>query len=109
MKRRFKVKRSYSQAIAEQETGITQVLENNVDWRDKAFAGVRSLPVHWTGTGEDIRIDVVKDQPKTPHAWGGLINRAIKAGILRKTGEYRPMTAVRSHGRQTPVYVRVAA
>lgn len=109
MERRFKIKRSYSQAIAEKETGIERTLEANTEWRDRAFAAVRQLPLGWTGTGEDIRVGVVRDDPKSPNAWGGLINRAIKAELLRYTGEYKPMTTPKSHGRRTPVYERVAA
>ena len=61
-------------------------------------------------TGEDIRV-VCEERGVVPHhsnAWGGVIGALQKRGLLVRTGEYRRMGDVRSHARETPVYLVVA-
>lgn len=88
------------------ERGVKQVLSNNEAWANAAFEVVKALPVGWTGTGEDIR-NKVGALPSHPNAWGGLINRALKAELIFPTGDYTAMKSKNSHGRRTPIYERM--
>ncbi|MFZ0270967.1 MAG: hypothetical protein WAL34_03870 [Acidobacteriaceae bacterium] len=56
--------------------------------------------------GEDIRRMLLPHvgHPGSPNAWGALIRRAIKKGLIVATGEYRHMKEKRSHARRTMVY-----
>lgn len=100
------VQDSASEGIALKDAGVKKVLSNNDAWADAAFEVVKALPVGWTGTGEDIR-NKVGALPSHPNAWGGLINRALKADLIFPTGEYTAMKNKNSHGRRTPVYERM--
>lgn len=84
-------------------------LDHGDDWVPLAQRKVASLPPDWTGTGEDIRVELMRDgapMPHHPNAWGGLVNSCLKAGLLHKTGRHGQMRAVRSHARSTPIYSR---
>ena len=92
------------------DIGISDVLETNAAWRDDAWAGVRRLPLGWTGTGEDIRLLLEAEGivPDHHNAWGGLINGCVREGMLEWTGALAQMATQRSHARATKVYRRVA-
>jgi hypothetical protein len=73
-------------------------------WLDSAMSVVARLPSGWVGIGEDIRRIVLNSPagpPHHPNAWGALIRCAATEGYLVQTGDQKPMTAVRSHARQS--------
>lgn len=81
------------------------VAENSGKWFDVAEGEISKLR-NWEGTGEDLRLLItpITGEPHKPHAWGALINVAIKRKYLFRTGERRHMATVRSHARMTDVY-----
>lgn len=46
------------------------------------------------------------NKPKSPNWWGAVCMLSVKAGLIRKTGNYAPMKSTLSHARITPLYVR---
>ena len=86
---------------------------NRVDrepWSTQAKFFMTSLPIGWTGTGEDIRRFLTEEmnleKPHHHNAWGGMISGAIKKGLIFGTGRYTKMKAVSSHARKTEIYER---
>jgi len=53
--------------------------------------------------GEDIRKRVAS-QPKHPNAWGAIINRYVRKGILVPTGNYIQSKSPANHARRVQVY-----
>lgn len=77
-------------------------------WMEGALTLISNLPHDWTGIGEDIRKLVTESvgRPHHPNAWGALVNAAIRRKHLARCGEMRAMTAVKSHGRLSPILYR---
>lgn len=85
---------------------LSLVLSNQPqEWKDKVYNFASKLR-GWEGTGEDFRVIAteVVGEPTSANAWGALINRLIREGIFKKTGELRKMKQRTSHARMTPVY-----
>ena len=76
---------------------------------EKGLRAIRGLPPDQY-QGEQIRVLLLAQKsvepPKTHHAWGSLINAAVKAGVLKTTGEYRATKEKRTHAHKTQVYVK---
>jgi len=60
-------------------------------------------------TGEDVRrqLNAGGVYPHDAHAYGALINVAVRRGLLKATGRWVPMTAISSHARKTAEYEKV--
>lgn len=96
-------------AKAARDAGFASVAKNAGGWRPAAIAAIAALPQGYEGTGEDIRLDLLKAGLAEPHhhnAWGEVTKEAIKRGLIHRTGELRNMRTKRSHARATPVYRR---
>ena len=95
---------------SERDIGIARVLGANATFAAVAGLFIINLPRGWEGTGEDIRRVYFRSntlKPKHHNAWGGVINSAVRSGVLVKTGKRKGMIASRSHSRTTDVYERV--
>lgn len=102
----------FSSAEAHRDRALTIVAGRSGQWMPDAFAAaVRCRMLHpWPNgfVAEDLRAQLLQDGLPPPHhhnAWGAFTNRAIKANLIRKTGQHRSMRGARSHARSTPVYV----
>lgn len=80
----------------------------DADWTEQAFAavvtGVRAQPEPFTFESLRLRIEGKVPSPPDARAWGVVVRRAIKTGVIVKTGDYAP----RASGNLTPTatYVR---
>lgn len=91
------------------DVGMARVLSRNSTWAEDVSAWIMNLPHGWTGTGEDIRRIWRKNGGLLPthhNAWGGVINGAVRRGVLIKTGKRKHMYAAKSHSRTTDIYQR---
>jgi hypothetical protein len=95
-------------SVAARDAGIKQTVENNQTFSDGFRAHVRSLPVGWVGIAEELRRGWIGLPPKTPHAWGGVVQGLVRGGWLELTGVRRPMTDTKSHARRTDEYRRTS-
>lgn len=76
-------------------------------WDAQGRLMLRQFPRDWRGTGEDIRIQLLRrglPKPATPNVWGGFIAGCIKRGLIEATGDREPMAGAKAHGRMTDVY-----
>jgi len=93
--------------IVLRDEGIEQVEDNSRSWQERAFDVVQSIP---SGIlmGEDIHRKVASSigEPHHPNSYGALIMRAIKSGLLVKTGEYKHSSRPSAHARVNPVYLK---
>jgi len=91
------------------DKGLLTVYQNAKPWFDAAFKALlemRSDPCLPTFTGEDLRLQIERKigNPHHPNAWGALIMKAVRRGVIINTGKYVPMKTPRSHGCKKPVY-----
>lgn len=78
------------------------------DFGDNVVRYVASIPLGTLCTGESIRLGCL-EQGIAPHhhnAWGAVINRCIRAGLLTETGRFLRMKSRSSHARRNPEYRR---
>ena len=87
--------------------GIEQVLANERrEWRQRALARiVRLAEQHRTFTADEVR-EACSDiePPHHPNVWGAVMHKAIRAGIIRRTGELRRSTRKAAHSHSNPVW-----
>lgn len=92
------------------EDAFDAVMLNNSHWVTAALYAARSVPVGWTGIGEDLRLRLraagLRD-PAHHNAWGALVMVMVRAGVLEDTGETRQMAVVTSHARKSSVYRKI--
>lgn len=94
--------------IADRDAALEQVGDNAevaTSFMSRGLTAIARLPAgEWTG--EDVRdyltgLGVV---PHHPNAWGALVSKAVRDGLLVPTGERRAMRGPKSHARRTDVY-----
>ena len=97
------------------DEGIVRCLKNaHPVWVEGWTNIVYEYPEDWTGTGEDIRIDVTKKLRLLPHSdrcWGSMVLQAMRKGLLefRTPWVWRIPTDPTSHARPTRVLRRTGA
>lgn len=90
------------------ERAATAQERRSPDWQDRAI-GMLSLYLIHTDTfiTEDFRIWAScngLDEPQEPRAYGAVIRRAVKSGMIVATGNYRQTTNIKSHSRPMMVW-----
>lgn len=96
------------EAAVERDRAIAQVSSNAGRWIDIAMA---ELPAALVGefTGEDVKHRLLNAGVPAPHhhnAWGALMMRAAKAGLIEKTGVWVNTVGRAAHARMAPLYRR---
>ena len=91
------------------DKGIKKAIDNANDthekWSDKAYKFlVGYIKSHQEFMTEDLRLDSEKEIPKPPsnRAWGGIILRAVRAGLIHRVG-FSNVKNVKAH--RTPATV----
>lgn len=79
------------------------------DFADNVVQFVLRLPKGTLCTGESIRLACheVGISPRHHNAWGAVISRCVRAGLLEETGRFPRMQSRSSHARRNPEYRRV--
>lgn len=86
---------------AAKEAGTALVIENNKRFSEAVKALIAEFaakPDEFTST--DVRLRAAElgiPEPSHPNAWGACFFAAAKAGIIEKTGEYKPSAFEKSH------------
>lgn len=91
------------------ETYLERVLEHApTDFADQVFGHVLNIPKGTVCTGETIRLACLENgvHPHHPNAWGAVIARCVRAGLLEETGHFPRMRAPSAHSRRNPEYRR---
>lgn len=78
------------------------------DFGDNVIRFVASLPKGTLCTGETIRLGCLEHgiAPHHHNAWGAVISRCVRAGLLTETGRFPRMKSASSHARRNPEYIR---
>lgn len=93
----------------ELDAALDRVRDNaGPGWFDRAIQIVRDVALnHETFTTDHIRAWAKRSnlpEAREPRAWGSVMSRAIKSGMIVKTGEYVPTLRPEAHRRPIPVY-----
>ena len=93
--------------MSEREINITKVLSNSGTFMTQAMAIIASLPPG-EYTGEDFTRACQSNGviPHRSNAFGALILKAIRRGMIIKTGRIGSMKRVSSHAHNTPIYIK---
>ncbi len=78
------------------------------EWKEKAMKYLLEFATYGKEfITEDFRLwlNGKLEQPKEPRAYGGLMTRAKKSGIIEATGKYRTMKSEQSHSCPKMVWV----
>lgn len=73
-------------------------------WREHAFLALRDLAREKPTVFVDDLYARVEWQPRSPNAWGSVWQRAIREGLIRKTGRTAPSKLRGKHAHHYPVY-----
>ena len=96
------------------DAALEQVADNAEPWTERAIRYLTWLrataSLQHPFTGEDMRwyVDAYVGPPHHHNAYGALTRIAIRRGLIRPTGQWTKMQSMRSHARQTPLYVWVS-
>lgn len=92
----------------ERDRILAMLRDKNAQWMENVRLALRQLPYGYRGTGEDIRLEIVKytGHPKHHNAWGAAINVLVEEGMLVDTGQSIPMITPSSHARDTRIWRR---
>lgn len=96
---------SYAEAKAARDKGIAKVTERSESWQEKAVALLHAYPED-QAISEELRV-WLSDRIGEPHhhnATGAMIKRAIRHGVIERTGQWRKCRTKKSHARESPVY-----
>lgn len=92
-------------ARSTRDSALDRVAANSNPYPERALSEIAKLRGEYTGEEIRLRLESSIGRPHHHNAWGAIINQAVRRGLLRKTGEYRQMSTIKSHARATPVYV----
>lgn len=73
-------------------------------WRDYIDAKLEGLARERKTIHVDDLYAVIDRYPDSPNSWGSIWQRAIKRGVLAKTGLSRPTKLPGKHSHEYPVY-----
>jgi len=93
----------FERAVHDRDEGMARAEAHAPDgWNDAAFEFVRA----YLETHDDLFVDDLWEaglaEPPSPRALGPVLQRAARAGLMARTGEYRP--SARSHLSPKPVW-----
>ena len=99
---------AFGEARRLRDMALERVELNSQEWAAKALELIGTLRRYPGGfTGEAFRIAIENQIGPIPHPnlMGAVIMRAVKTGLIKKSGRYAPMKTPKSHARETAVYV----
>ncbi|HXI15184.1 MAG TPA: hypothetical protein VNM48_02350 [Chloroflexota bacterium] len=73
-------------------------------WREYAYGKLLEVAARQKSVHVDDLHAVIEWHPASPNAWGGVWQRAIRRGVLAKTGLYRPTRLPGKHAHDYPCY-----
>lgn len=99
---------SYCEAAALRDRALAQIESNNQEWADLAFTALEqmlpSLPREFLPEAIKVRIVTQIGQPSHFNCWGSLFMKAIKRGLIEKTGHMGQASSAASHKTAAPFY-----
>lgn len=75
------------------------------DFAERAYAAICAVALRQSTVHVDDVLKVCFVKPHHANAWGAVWVRAIKTGVIERTGTVRPcMTDIKKHKHQYPIY-----
>jgi hypothetical protein len=98
----------YAEAMERKKAAIDTVAANSSEWMALALIElermINSFPESFAGEFIRVKLTPWIGKPHSPNAWGALTRTALNRKLIEPTGQWTPMLAEKSHGRQTPLY-----
>ena len=73
-------------------------------WREYAYVTLLEVAAQQKTVHVDDLHAVIEWHPANPNAWGAVWQKAIRRGVLAKTGLYRPTRLPGKHAHEYPCY-----
>jgi hypothetical protein len=100
---------TWADGAALRDAGMATAAEaqerHDAGWADRAYAAIVSVAAAQSTVHVDDVRRVFHEVPRHPNAWGSVWHRAIRDGVIRRTGEMREARDPRKHRHRYPVYV----
>lgn len=74
------------------------------DWKANAAVAVENCAKRFNEFTTDEVWDALDEQPREPRALGGVMRRAARDGLIRKTNRVRNSTATKRHSRPMTIW-----
>ena len=74
------------------------------EWADRAFLAIIDVALAKPTVHVNDVLEIFPDPPRHHNAWGAVWMRAIRAGVIQRTGTTAPCVSAQKHARQAPVY-----
>ena len=73
-------------------------------WAERAYQAIRIVARRDPEVHVDDVLAIFREQPAHPNAWGSVWQRAVRDGVISRTGRLRETRDRRKHRHQYPVY-----
>ena len=91
---------------ARKSKGIDLVWNNNEAWIARALSLADAHLPHGFVMGEDLKRLPGIGKPNSPHAYGALVQQAIRHRIISKTGKFKKARSVKNNAHKYELYWR---
>ncbi len=93
-------------ALRDVGMGLANAAQESADpgWADRAYLAITAVARSSPTVHVDDVLVIFPDRPEHPNAWGSVWLRAIRAGVISRTGMVRGTGDRRKHRHQYPVY-----
>jgi hypothetical protein len=99
---------SWADGAALRDTGMAIAREaqerDAPGWTERAYAVIYSVARRQPEVHVDDVLAIFREQPAHPNAWGSVWQRAVRDGVISRTGRLRETQDRRKHRHQYPVY-----
>lgn len=87
------------------DEGMAQAADHaGLLWGEFAYMALKGLAVTRRELHTDDLAEACPWEPASPNAWGGIWMRALRAGLIERTGELRPSKQPAKHRHAYPCY-----
>jgi hypothetical protein len=99
---------AWADGAALRDTGMAAASEaqerDAPGWADRAYHAITIVARMRPEVHVDDVLAIFREQPAHPNAWGSVWQRAVRDGVISRTGRLRETQDRRKHRHQYPVY-----
>lgn len=99
---------SWAEGAALRDTGMTTAAQaqeqESPGWGERAYQAIIAVARLAPTVHVDDVLQIFREPPQHPNAWGSVWQRAIHDGVISRTGQVRETQDRRKHRHQYPVY-----
>lgn len=94
----------FAYADERRNRGMASAISGQPDWGETAYLAICDIARRQRTVHVDDVLAVVSAKPRHPNAWGSIWMRAIREGIIERTGLVRKSEDAKKNSHQYPIY-----